>query len=89
MTDDPRKYEPRVVTSEFLDAQGDYTPDPSKSVSLPPERQRIVDTVVALYSGKIASIPKEVEAVYAPKAVCKSTSIQASMGMKLNLCIRR
>lgn len=76
MSDDPRKYEPRVDTSEFLDATGDYSPDPSKSLTLPPERQKIVDTVVALYSGQISNIPKDVEAVYAPRSVCENARPQ-------------
>lgn len=38
-------FEPRqTATSE------DYTPDPSKSISLSPPRQRLVDDIIALYS---------------------------------------
>ena len=39
------QFEPRQTsTSE------DYTPDPSKSIKLPPNRQALVDDIIALYS---------------------------------------
>ena len=69
MTDDPRKYEPRVDTADFLDANGEYTPDASKSLQLTPERQKIVDTVVALYNGKAADVVQDVIDVYTPRSV--------------------
>ena len=69
MTDEPRKYEPRVNTADFLDADGDYTPDASKSLQLTPERQRIVDTVIALYNGKAADSVQDIIDVYAPRSV--------------------
>jgi hypothetical protein len=69
MSDDPRKYEPHVDTSDFLDSNGEYTPDSSKSIKLPQDRQRIVDTVVSMYSGKIESVLKDFEACYAKNSL--------------------
>ncbi|EKG12315.1 hypothetical protein MPH_10620 [Macrophomina phaseolina MS6] len=38
-------FEPRQTATDQ-----DYTPDPSKSLPLPPARQRLVDDIIALYS---------------------------------------
>ena len=44
----------------------DYTPHPSESMELPPERQRIVNAITSLYSG---SASEEDMRVYANEAV--------------------
>lgn len=69
MDDDPRKYEPHINTPRFQDYAGEFTPEPSVSISLSKDRQRVVDTVIALYNGKIAEHLEDFEAVYAKAAV--------------------
>lgn len=59
-----RKYEPHVNTADFLDADGEYTPVPAKSLPLPPERQKIVDTVIGMYNGRIKELAKDMERCY-------------------------
>lgn len=69
MKDDPRNYEPHVTTSRFLDFKGEYTPNPSVSKTLSPDRKRVVDTVIAMYNGKIAEVLEDFEAVYAKESI--------------------
>ena len=69
MSNDPKAYEPHVNTADFLDSKGEYEPDPSQSVSLPADRQKIVDTVIAMYNGKMADNVQEMKATYHPKSV--------------------
>ena len=66
---DPRQYEPRIDTAPFLDDQKEYSPVPSKSLSLPPERQKIVDTVIGMYNGRMKDLSGEMEEVYHEKSV--------------------
>ena len=44
-----RAFEPRPDTSRYLP----YKPDPSKSITLPADRQALVDAVIAVYSSKV------------------------------------
>lgn len=69
MGDDPRKYEPRIDASKFQDDAGEFTPEPSESIPLSKDRQHAVDTVIALYNGKMAEHLEDFEAVYAKAAV--------------------
>lgn len=68
MDDDPRKYEPHVNTAKFLDYAGEFTPAPD-SLKLKEDRQRVVDTVIAMYNGKIAEHLEDFEAVYAKASI--------------------
>jgi hypothetical protein len=61
-----KKYEPHADTPKKPDGSADYAPDLSKSVSIPPERQAIVDTVQRLYS--ITFTDKDLE-IYDSKAI--------------------
>lgn len=67
--DDPRQYEPHVTTGRFLDYRGEYTPNPAASLRLPGDRQRVVDTVIAMYNGKIADHLDDFVAVYPKSAI--------------------
>lgn len=69
MKDDPREYEPHVQTANFLDYRGEYTPHPADSLQLPEDRQRVVDTVIAMYNGKISEHLEDFEACYAKESI--------------------
>lgn len=69
MSTDPRRYEARVNTAEFLDANGQYTPDPPKSLPLNDERQKIVDTVIRMYSGQMKQLFQDMAEAYHKEAV--------------------
>lgn len=69
MESDPRHYEPRVDTTAFLDSNGEYTPSTQKSLNLPPDRQRIVNTVIEMYNGQITDILDDFQAVYSKSSV--------------------
>jgi hypothetical protein len=64
MSEDPRSYEPHVNTADFLNSKGEYEPDASKSLSLPADRQRIVDTVVKMYNAQLDSCLEDYKATY-------------------------
>lgn len=73
--DDPKQYEirpdPRDETQNADPSMNsstgvDYEPHPENSIKLPPERQKIVDSICNLYSG---SASEEDMQVYAEKSV--------------------
>ena len=70
MTDAPQTHEPNpdptVLTGSKNVSNVDYRPDPSQSIPLPANRQKIVDAITSLYSGGAS---ESLMRVYASKAI--------------------
>ncbi|GAA6028507.1 hypothetical protein JCM8097_007255 [Rhodosporidiobolus ruineniae] len=78
MSDDFRaKWEPRIDHAQFATSdKGDFEPNPSASISLPADRQAIVEAVISLYSAhptEAACLKYAKESVYDdPLSYCKN-----------------
>lgn len=71
MEDDSRDYEPHVRTARFRDFRGEFTPlpYPGMTVDLTKDQQRLVDTILAMYNGKIAENLEDFEALYSKSVI--------------------
>lgn len=71
MDDDTRKYEPHVRTARFRDFRGEYTPlpYPGMTVTLTKDQQLLVNTIIAMYNGRIAEHRKDFEVLYSEAVI--------------------
>lgn len=71
MDDDTRSYEPHVHTARFRDFRGEYTPlpYPGMTVDLTEDQQRLLNTILAMYNGKILDHLKDFEALYSEAVI--------------------
>ncbi|BGP17679.1 hypothetical protein JCM10213_003583 [Rhodosporidiobolus nylandii] len=70
------KWEPRIDHEQFATGKASFEPNPTASLSLPPDRQAIVDAVLSLYSAQpseAACLKYARESVYDdPLSYCKN-----------------